>query len=365
MNAPLQAFMQRRAMLGGYDPNLGLDMVGGPGLWAARQFGRVRRVRCGDDDLGFDDDIGADEDDDDLGEIDQEIGAASWSDEDEDAIGADPSRAVKKAKKKLKRAEKNLSEVEIKIARARLPRRKEKLKERRAKIKAEIRELKGAISRAEGRGGRADVDDDSSTQDGEMRSNGGGRFDPYSGDARAVYAGTPPGGRQIEVPLLFNNSNLFEASIAGGTAANTTAAFTADSQAFNYMILRVVGFKVNAWLQSAIALSSGASGTALSLLDPSNQLAVECQSLVPDGGLDLLANARQTINLGGSFGSASERSFDGLRSRDVIEQNGTARLTGQIRTVFSTFGAMKFAMEAALICEVVRDFKVDRYRGAA
>ena len=342
--------------MGGYDPSLGMDEVGGPGLWAGRKLIQVRRHRCGDDlgggqiiDMGGlygGDDLGGD-DDDDLGGIDQEIGAANWTDDDDDEIGANPSRAMKKAKKKLKRAEKNLEEVELKIARTRIPRRKEKLKEKRADIKAQIKELKAAMSRAGKSGGRDDGDagDDGSDGNPNNPTRRGLAYDPYGGSSAGVYAGTPPGGKQIEVPLLFNGSNIFEATINGSTAANTTAAFTADSQAFNYMVLRVTGFKVNAWLAAAYVQVSNAS---IPITDQTNQLAVECQSLVPDGGLDLLANARQTLNLGGSFGSANERTFDGMRSRDTIEQNGTARLTGQIRTVFTTAGTMRFAMEAAL-----------------
>lgn len=339
-------------------------------MWGGRKLIQLRRNRCGDDgggeiiDMGGlygGEDLGGD--DDDLGGIDQEIGAADWSDDDEDEIGANPSRAMKKAKRKLKRAEKNLEEVELKIARTPFRRKKERLKEKRGEIKTQIKELKAAINRANKSGGRDDGDGGGSADDdsggntnNQMRRNMA--YDPYGGSSAGVYAGTPPGGKQIEVPLLFNGSNIFEATINGSTVSNTTAAFTADSQAFNYMVLRVTGFKVNAWLAAACVQVSNAS---IAILDQTNQLAVECQSLVPDGGLDLLANARQTINLGGAFGSASEKTFDGMRSRDTIEQNGTARLTGQIRTVFTTVGAMKFSMEAALICEIVRDFKVDRY----
>lgn len=362
MSAPLAPWFQRQQMMGGYDPSLGMDEVGGPGMWASRKLIQLRRHRCGDDggDLVgyYGDDVGGD-DDDDLGGIDQEIGAANWSDDDDDEIGANPSRAMKKAKKKLKRAEKNLEEVELKIARTRIPRRKEKLKEKRADIKAQIKELKAAINRAGKSGGRDDGDgddgDESTTTNGQRRSM---RYNPYGGDGTGVYAAPPPGGRQMEVPLLFNGSNIFQATIAGGTAPNITAAFTADSQAFNYLVLRVRGFKINAWLNAGLVQSGG---SPIAIVDQTNQLAVECQSLVPDGGLDLIANARQTINLGGSFGAASEKEFDGLRSLDDLEQNGTARLTGQIRTLFQTVGTMQFAMQAALLCDVVQDFKVDRY----
>lgn len=379
-NNYLQPYFDRQQQVMGIDPVTGLAQVGFSPAHVAR-FGinrvienaRARRYArqhgqlggYGDDwDLAESDALGA-ADYDELDACDEEIAAIDEED-DYDELGArSPEGKLRKLRRKEKRAQKAVARIERRLdrvlpirrrKRARLQSKLDKAQDKVQSIRSQIRSLEAGTSALPAVRPATPAETRAVTQ-GVVPDYGSAM------NSQPTFMAAPNSGQQVELPITFDatGDKLFEATVAATTAAGTQVAITGETTPKTYLELQVVGLKVVAFLNAPLMTDGGATPLGVAITEQSAQCAIAVNNLTVDGGVNMYPDD-QILNVGGNFGASSEKLFDGLRTQDVIFENGKVEIAGFLELAFQAAQAYNVSLKMAVICNVLRDKRLSRGR---
>ncbi|MCK6517392.1 hypothetical protein L6R46_20310 [Myxococcota bacterium] len=373
MHAPMNGFFRKymggddvalspvQLAMMGFDPNLGVDVVGGPGAWAGRQaFQRWQQNRCARGRLGegvFE--IGGDEEElsgeeaAELSDFDDELG--SLDDDAAELGGNDLGREEDKLKKMLSKAQKNVAKAKRKLidlapwrkkARRRWEQKLEEAKGKEKEIKEALRSLRGAANpQGQGQG-----------VPGQPGGYTGGQMAlPNYRQGLGVTAVAQAPGAELDLPIVFDATGTEHALIAitSGDLAGEIQGLSGYTKQYTYLELKVLGFKVNVQIKP---LTYPGTTPLFPLFDNSAQVHVLLTSLMVDGGFDLVPDA-QVLDLSGPFGTNNQQEFQGLRFQDTINPNGKAKFSGGLQLGFTALADYQVSVRAAVRAAITRDYR--------
>lgn len=370
MNAPMNGFFRKymggddaplspvQLAMMGFDPRVGVDVVGGPGMWAGRQtFQRWQQNRCnrigeGVYEIGGDEEELSGEEAAELSDFDDELGGL-----DDDAAelgGSDLGREEDKLKKMLAKAQKSVAKAKRKLidlpqwrkkARRRWEQKLDEAKGKEKEIKEALRSLRGANNQGPGQG-----------VPGQPGGYTGGQMAlPNYRQGVGVTAVAQAPGNELDIPIVFDVTGTEHAliTVASTDSAGDIQALSGYTKQYTYLELKVLGFKVNVQIKPAAGMGTS---PLLSLFDNSAQVHVLLTSLMVDGGFDLVPDT-QVLDLSGPFGTNNQQEFQGLRFQDIINPNGKAKFTGGLQLGFDAFAEYQISVRAAVRAAITRDYR--------